>query len=81
MKVTVRFGSRFHPNLEGEYPGDGQGPLTHLKRALGTRRLFRVPLCRKGTIHLQASMSSPGFEPSPYGTAVSVTHHKTGWAT
>ncbi|GFT40090.1 hypothetical protein TNCV_2171071 [Trichonephila clavipes] len=26
-------------------------------------------------------MSSPGFEPSPYGTAVSVANHYTGWAT
>ncbi|GFY34191.1 hypothetical protein TNCV_2504941 [Trichonephila clavipes] len=35
--------------------------------------------CREGTIHLQTSMSSPGFEPRPYGTAVSVTNHYTGW--
>ncbi|GFW43257.1 hypothetical protein TNCV_1350201 [Trichonephila clavipes] len=26
-------------------------------------------------------MSSPGFEPSPYGIAVSVTNHYTDWAT
>ncbi|GFU23977.1 hypothetical protein TNCV_3332051 [Trichonephila clavipes] len=26
------------------------------------------------------SMPSPGFEPSPYGTAVSVTNRYTGWA-
>ncbi|GFW45239.1 hypothetical protein TNCV_4733471 [Trichonephila clavipes] len=25
-------------------------------------------------------MPSPGFEPMPYGTAVSVTNHYTGWA-
>ncbi|GFV49513.1 hypothetical protein TNCV_1975061 [Trichonephila clavipes] len=31
-----------------------------------------------GTIHLQTSMSSPGFEPN--GTAVSVTNHYTRWA-
>ncbi|GFV74093.1 hypothetical protein TNCV_4510001 [Trichonephila clavipes] len=36
---------------------------------------IRLPPCRKGTIHLQTSMSSPGFEPSPYGTAVSVANH------
>ncbi|GFY28138.1 hypothetical protein TNCV_4394721 [Trichonephila clavipes] len=24
-------------------------------------------------------MSSPGFEPRPYGTAVSVANHSTGW--
>ncbi|GFX08998.1 hypothetical protein TNCV_4165771 [Trichonephila clavipes] len=32
-------------------------------------------------IHLQTSMSAPGFEPRPNGTAVSVTNHYTGWAT
>ncbi|GFV35448.1 hypothetical protein TNCV_3204801 [Trichonephila clavipes] len=26
-------------------------------------------------------MSSPGFEPSPYGTAVSIANHSTGWVT
>ncbi|GFS64325.1 hypothetical protein TNCV_3955261 [Trichonephila clavipes] len=35
----------------------------------------------EGTIHLQTSMSSPGFEPSPNGTAVSIANHYTGWAT
>ncbi|GFW98328.1 hypothetical protein TNCV_1092061 [Trichonephila clavipes] len=39
------------------------------------RRLFRVPLCREGTIHLQTSMSSTGFEPCPYDTAVSVANN------
>ncbi|GFY36818.1 hypothetical protein TNCV_2567801 [Trichonephila clavipes] len=43
--------------------------------------LFRVPPCRKGTMHLQTSMSSPGFEPSPYGIAVRVANHYTSWAT
>ncbi|GFX05707.1 acetoacetyl-CoA synthetase [Trichonephila clavipes] len=41
---------------------------TNLTRGLEARRLFRVPPCRKGTIHLQTSVSSPGFEPSSYGT-------------
>ncbi|GFX01261.1 hypothetical protein TNCV_4582271 [Trichonephila clavipes] len=36
--------------------------------------------CHKGSIHLQTSMPSPGFEPRPYGIAVSVTNHYTGWA-
>ncbi|GFY23223.1 uncharacterized protein TNCV_3764621 [Trichonephila clavipes] len=40
-----------------------------------------VTPCLKGTIHLQTSISSPGFEPSPYGTAVSTANHCTGWAT
>ncbi|GFY19820.1 transposable element Tcb1 transposase [Trichonephila clavipes] len=107
--------ARFHPNLEGENPGGGQGlptslPLpptcdksvrnlstnilrrlwglveprgvpTNLTRELAARRLFRVPPCRKDTIHLQTAMSSPGLEPRSYGTAVSVANHYTGWAT
>ncbi|GFY07437.1 uncharacterized protein TNCV_5086221 [Trichonephila clavipes] len=66
---------------EGENPGGGQGPSTNHTRGLAARRLFRVPPCRKGTIHLQTSMSSPGFEPSLYGIAVSVANHYTGWVT
>ncbi|GFV42042.1 hypothetical protein TNCV_1569091 [Trichonephila clavipes] len=54
---------------------------TNHARGLAARRLFIVPSCREGTIHLQTSMSSPEFEPSPYGTAVSVANHYTGWAT
>ncbi|GFS55450.1 hypothetical protein TNCV_1627191 [Trichonephila clavipes] len=50
-------------------------PSTNLTRRLAARRLFRVPPCRAGTVHLQVSMSSPGFEPSPYGTAVSIANH------
>ncbi|GFY28078.1 putative DD41D transposase [Trichonephila clavipes] len=49
-------------------------------RGFVARRLFRVPPCRVGTIHLQTSMSSPGFELRPYVTAVSVANHYTGWA-
>ncbi|GFU06205.1 hypothetical protein TNCV_4765121 [Trichonephila clavipes] len=56
-------------------------PSTNYTRGLAARRLFRVPPCRKGTIHLQTSMPSQGFEPSPYGIAVSVANHYTGWAT
>ncbi|GFX91134.1 hypothetical protein TNCV_4857231 [Trichonephila clavipes] len=33
--------------------------------------IFRVSLCRKGTIHLQTSILFPGFKPSSNGTAVS----------
>ncbi|GFX99209.1 hypothetical protein TNCV_2493901 [Trichonephila clavipes] len=40
-------------------------PSTNLKREHATRQLFRVLLCRKGTLHLQTSMPSPRFEPSP----------------
>ncbi|GFU60266.1 histone-lysine N-methyltransferase SETMAR [Trichonephila clavipes] len=56
-------------------------PSTNRARGLAARRLFRVPPCRKDTIHLHTytSMPSPGFEPRPYDTAVSVTNHYTGW--
>ncbi|GFX58028.1 hypothetical protein TNCV_4047861 [Trichonephila clavipes] len=50
-------------------------------RELAARRLFKVPPCHEGTIHLQTSMSSPGFEPRLNDTAVSVANHYTGWTT
>ncbi|GFT16728.1 hypothetical protein TNCV_1333441 [Trichonephila clavipes] len=53
-------------------------PSTNHTRGLAARRLFSVPPCRKGTIHLQTSMPSPGFKPSPYDNAVSVANHSTG---
>ncbi|GFT84924.1 hypothetical protein TNCV_2507521 [Trichonephila clavipes] len=49
-------------------------PSTNLTRGLAARRLFRVHPRRKGTVHLQISMPSPGF------SAVSVTNHYAGWA-
>ncbi|GFT14434.1 hypothetical protein TNCV_4004101 [Trichonephila clavipes] len=86
MQVTVRFCS-VPPHFRGRTPWAWSGashlssPSTNHTRGLAARRLFRVPPCRKDTIHLQISMSSPGFEPSPYGIAVSVANHHTGWAT
>ncbi|GFV88734.1 hypothetical protein TNCV_3354861 [Trichonephila clavipes] len=50
----------------------------HLTRGLAARRLFKVPPCPE---QLQTSMSSPGFEPRPNGSAVSVANHYTGWVT
>ncbi|GFY35592.1 hypothetical protein TNCV_196921 [Trichonephila clavipes] len=41
---------------------------------------LEYPHAAKGTIHLQTSIPLPRFEPRPYGTAVSVTNHYTGWA-
>ncbi|GFU22862.1 hypothetical protein TNCV_4966081 [Trichonephila clavipes] len=86
MQVTIRFCS-VPPQFRGRKPWGWPG-TSHLSsssnnhtRGLTARRLFRVPPCHKGTIHLQTSMSSPGFKPSPYGTAVSVANHYTGWAT
>ncbi|GFT25232.1 hypothetical protein TNCV_181051 [Trichonephila clavipes] len=39
-----------------------------------------MPPCCEGIIHLETSMPSPGFEPRPYATAVSVTNNYTGWS-
>ncbi|GFX48818.1 hypothetical protein TNCV_902001 [Trichonephila clavipes] len=50
-------------------------PSINLMRGLGAQRLFRVPPCRKSTIHLQTSMPSLGLKPRPYGTPVSVVNH------
>ncbi|GFW51482.1 hypothetical protein TNCV_4211601 [Trichonephila clavipes] len=55
-------------------------PFSNLTKGLAARRLFRVPHCHEGTIHLKTSMPSPTFEPRPHGTAASVTNHHTGWA-
>ncbi|GFX96208.1 hypothetical protein TNCV_2290961 [Trichonephila clavipes] len=45
-------------------------PSINLTKRLIARCLFRVPPSRKGMgVHLQTSMSSPGFEQKSYGTA------------
>ncbi|GFX46455.1 hypothetical protein TNCV_239171 [Trichonephila clavipes] len=67
----------------GEKPGGGQGlnrssPSTNLSRGFAVRWLFRVPPGRKSAIHLQTSRPSPGIEPRPYDTAVSVSNIYTG---
>ncbi|GFW13778.1 hypothetical protein TNCV_1669941 [Trichonephila clavipes] len=69
---------------KGEHPGGDQEPPTSLPLPPTSRedlRLFKEPPCREGTIHLQTSMSSPGFEPGPNGTAVSVSNPYAGWVT
>ncbi|GFT23202.1 hypothetical protein TNCV_1859111 [Trichonephila clavipes] len=80
MQVTVHFSS-VQLKYRGRKPWGSQGPPTNHTRGLAAGRLFRVPPCRKGTVHLETPMSSPGFEPCPYGSAVSVANHYTGWAT
>ncbi|GFT01676.1 hypothetical protein TNCV_4205051 [Trichonephila clavipes] len=86
IQMTERFSS-VSPQFRGRAPWGWSGayhvssPSTNLTRELAARRLFKIPSCREGTIHLQTSMSSPGFETSPNGTAVSVANHYTGWAT
>ncbi|GFW09059.1 hypothetical protein TNCV_3081511 [Trichonephila clavipes] len=84
MQVTVRFCS-IPPQFRGRKPWGWSrashlsSPSTNHTIGLVARRLFRVSPYHKGTIHLQASISSPGFE--PYGIAVSVSNHSTGWVT
>ncbi|GFV21248.1 hypothetical protein TNCV_183991 [Trichonephila clavipes] len=83
LPVLKRNGNRespaVHPGRKPwRWPGASHLPTT---RGLVARRLFRVPSGRKGTIHLQTSMSSPGFEPSPYSTVVRVANRYTGWET
>ncbi|GFU11456.1 hypothetical protein TNCV_1983651 [Trichonephila clavipes] len=74
----------FHPNIEGEHLGVVRCLPTLFpfhqphERTCGSTAIYSSPY-RKGTVHLQTSMSSPGFEPRPYGTAVSVANHYTGW--
>ncbi|GFW31806.1 hypothetical protein TNCV_5039761 [Trichonephila clavipes] len=80
MQVTIRF-CLVPPQFRARKTWGGQRPSTNLARRLAAQWLFRVPPCHEGTIHLQTSMSSPGFEPSPYCTAVNVTNHCTGWVT
>ncbi|GFY17267.1 hypothetical protein TNCV_1090411 [Trichonephila clavipes] len=61
MQVTERFGS---------VPPQFKGRTLGVVRGLPPLFPFHQPherTCRKGTIHLQTSMSSAGFEPSPYG--------------
>ncbi|GFX78321.1 hypothetical protein TNCV_5136681 [Trichonephila clavipes] len=67
-----------------EYPRSGQGHPTSLplpptsQEDLWLDGYLKYPPCRGGTIHLQTSMTSLGFKPSPDGTAVSVANHYTG---
>ncbi|GFX62239.1 hypothetical protein TNCV_3306131 [Trichonephila clavipes] len=71
--MTVRFSSvppQFRRNAPWGLGSDAShlpSPSTNLTRGLTTRRIFRVPPYSKGTIHLQTSMTSPGFVPRPYG--------------
>ncbi|GFT03696.1 hypothetical protein TNCV_278581 [Trichonephila clavipes] len=58
----------------------GQGLPTYLPLPSTSREdlrldgYFIVPSCRGGTTHLQTFMPSPGFEPRPYSTTVSVAN-------
>ncbi|GFW52768.1 hypothetical protein TNCV_2393471 [Trichonephila clavipes] len=84
--LPIGFLAQFHSNFEEEHTCVVRClPLLisfhqPLERT-AARRLFRVHPCRKGKIHVQTSMHSPGFEPSPYGAVVSFANHYTEWAT
>ncbi|GFT23509.1 CCHC-type domain-containing protein [Trichonephila clavipes] len=75
--ISVDTDGRHHGGLGASHLSSS---ATKLTRGLAAQRLFRIPQFRKGTTHLKASISSPGFEPRPYGTAVSFANHYTGWA-
>ncbi|GFX86929.1 hypothetical protein TNCV_2124761 [Trichonephila clavipes] len=85
-QVTVLFSS-VPPQLRGRTlwgwskVSHLSSPSINLMKGLAARQLFRVPPCYEDAIHLQTSTSSPGFELSPYTTAVSIANHYTGWAT
>ncbi|GFX45867.1 hypothetical protein TNCV_3607281 [Trichonephila clavipes] len=86
LKITIidilaPLGPEGEQSEGGQRPPSSLSPFINLARGLAARRRFIVPPCHAGTIHLQTSMFSPGFEPSPYGTAVSVANRYTGWAT
>ncbi|GFV99196.1 hypothetical protein TNCV_1511691 [Trichonephila clavipes] len=78
--TTSRQQEEFKPQQGWSGASHLSSPSTNLTRGLEARQLFRVTPCCEGTIHLQASMPSPGFKPRPNGTAVSVINHYTWWA-
>ncbi|GFW46118.1 hypothetical protein TNCV_3277351 [Trichonephila clavipes] len=72
--VTVRFGSRFHFSFEGEHPKSAQGLPSSLPLPPTSREGLKLngylehpPAANPNasTRHLQTSMLSTGFEPSP----------------
>ncbi|GFY16625.1 hypothetical protein TNCV_2787511 [Trichonephila clavipes] len=79
---TILLGSTpiLRENALGGQKPPTSSPSTNLTREHAARRILRGVPCRKGTIHLQTSMPSPGFESRPYGTAGSITNHYTVWA-
>ncbi|GFV93525.1 hypothetical protein TNCV_1988381 [Trichonephila clavipes] len=78
MQVTLRYCS-VPPQFSGREPWWwSDASLLSSPSTREDLRLFKVPPCRKGPIHLQTFMSSPGLEPSTYGIAVSVANHYTG---
>ncbi|GFY30671.1 hypothetical protein TNCV_3118311 [Trichonephila clavipes] len=87
IQVTVRFSS-VPPQFKERTPWSSQRPPTSLPFPPTSQEDLQLdgylesphPWC-KSTIHLQTFISSLGFEPWPYSSAVSVANHYTGWAT
>ncbi|GFW47423.1 hypothetical protein TNCV_4537131 [Trichonephila clavipes] len=79
MQVTVRVGSFFHPNFEGEHPASSHGPHISLPLPPTSQEDLRLDgyleysSCHEGIIHIQASIPYPGFEPRSHDTAVRVS--------
>ncbi|GFT75302.1 hypothetical protein TNCV_967621 [Trichonephila clavipes] len=80
MLVTEHFSSVSTPILRKNTLRVGQGTLSNLTRRLAAQRIFRVPPCNEGTVHLLTHVPSKGFDQRPYHTAVSITSHHIGWA-
>ncbi|GFX22021.1 hypothetical protein TNCV_2429271 [Trichonephila clavipes] len=84
-QMTLRLGS-VHPNFEGALPGGDQGSQT----SLPPPPISRVNLRLDGYLEYTDAAKTlyiykhpclpPGFEPRPYGVAVSVINHYAGWA-
>ncbi|GFV30090.1 hypothetical protein TNCV_3478331 [Trichonephila clavipes] len=86
MQVTVRFGLMFHPKLGGEPSvavrevSPPLSPSTNPTRGLAARRLLNYPM-PQGLYIYKHPYSLLGLRNHPYGTAISVANHYTGWVT
>ncbi|GFS85926.1 hypothetical protein TNCV_1219241 [Trichonephila clavipes] len=54
------------PQFRGRTPWSWSEASQPHERTIGSTA--KVPPCNEDNLHLQTSMSSPGFEPRPYGT-------------
>ncbi|GFX25430.1 hypothetical protein TNCV_1424141 [Trichonephila clavipes] len=70
------------PDSGDENEMDNAAPVSASSEMRNVMKIFQrnaSPACRKGTIHLQASRSSPGFEARIYGITIRVSSHYTRW--
>ncbi|GFV27014.1 hypothetical protein TNCV_4852511 [Trichonephila clavipes] len=83
IQVIVQFNS-IPVQFRGKTPWGSVSPLSLPLPSTSreaSRWLFCVSQCRKGTIHLQTSMHSPGFKPRPSGTTGNVANYYIGRVT